>query len=89
MAERATCTRLLDGTRPDFLEVAFSDGTRTVAHRVADATACEPNAFYVDAPDAPFKATLCSGRAGIGGFCELTYLRARIAGPPSITPTTP
>lgn len=86
MAERATCTRLLDGARPDFLEVAFADGTRTVAHRVADASACEPEAFYVDHPDAPTKATLCSGPSGIGGFCELTYVRARTAGPPTITP---
>ncbi len=81
-----TCTRILpDGIPPESLEVAFPDGATSVAPRVADASACTSTAgFYVDDPDHPSTATLCGGEGGVGGYCELTFLRARAVGAPSI-----
>lgn len=79
-----TCTRLLPARgAPAQIRVSSPDGTVTDAQRVTDSTTCQGNAFYVDETNGTL--TLCSGPAGIGGFCEVTFWRAQAAGAPTIT----
>lgn len=87
-ARATTCTRTLPpGFVPERITVVSPDGTITEVARVADASACSGATFFLDHPLAPTTATLCSGTGGIGGFCEQTFLRARIAGAPTVTAT--
>ncbi|MBZ0235995.1 MAG: hypothetical protein K8M05_26945 [Deltaproteobacteria bacterium] len=85
-ARAAICTRALPaGFAPETLTVTSPDGTVTQLGRVADASACVGAAFYLDDPDAPTTATLCSGERGVGGVCEQTFVRALLAGAPTVT----
>lgn len=82
----ATCTRLVpEGMHPESLSIAFPDGTTLSAPRVADASACAGPGFYLDDPAHPSTASLCGGDAGVGGFCEATFVRARMLGAPRVT----
>ncbi|HUQ05328.1 MAG TPA: hypothetical protein VM261_22655 [Kofleriaceae bacterium] len=81
----AVCTRALPaGFVPDALTVTSPDGTVTELARAADASACAGPQFFLDDPAAPTTATLCSGDGGIGGVCEVTFLRSRVAGSPTV-----
>lgn len=90
-----TCTRLVPaGFVPEHMTMTSGDGTITELMRVADASACTggtPTApqpsFFLDDPVAPTTATLCGGIGGVGGFCETTFLRARVLGAPTFTAT--
>jgi hypothetical protein len=83
---RTTCTMTgLDEILPEELTLKFPDGAIEMAHRVPDAQACDGLAFYVDDPDWPTTVTLCGGEAGIGGYCELTFIRAGQVGRPTVT----
>lgn len=82
---RTTCTLLVPvGVQPDELTLTFADGTVETAERVPDAAACHGRAFYLDDPSYPSTATLCSGEAGIGGYCEMTFIRASMVGRPTV-----
>jgi hypothetical protein len=82
----AICTRVLPaGFVPDALTVTSPDGAVTELTRAADATACAGEQFFLDDPAAPTTATLCSGEGGVGGVCEVTFLRSRVAGAPTVT----
>ena len=93
-ARMTTCTMIVPpNVHPEELTIRSPDGTVTKAKRVSDATACEGSkaAFYLDDPENPHLATLCSGPSGRAGLCEATYVRAESAGAPAITisATTP
>ena len=84
----ATCSRLLpEGLVPEAITATFPDGTMSTASRVAGPADCGTvtAGFYLDDPADPAMLTLCSGRAGVGGFCELVFLQARALGAPAIT----
>jgi hypothetical protein len=82
---RTTCTMIVPaGTRPEELTLTFSDGTVETARRVTDAAACEGRAFYLDDVEHAATATLCSGEAGIGGYCEMTFVHAGQVGSPTV-----
>jgi hypothetical protein len=87
MRDRAeTCTRVVpEGMHPESLAIAFPDGSTLEAPRVADASACAGAGFYLDDPEHPKTASLCGGMAGVGGFCEATFVRARMLGAPRVT----
>lgn len=57
--------------------VRRADATRRGAW---DGRTVEPEVFYLDDSESPATATLCSGDSGLGGYCELTFLRARTFG---------
>lgn len=89
LEERATiCTRTLPPgeSAPASITIRFPDGTTRAARRVGDASECStvPNGFYLDDLEDPTTLTLCSGRAGIGGVCERTFLEARVLGAPRL-----
>lgn len=83
----STCTRILPpgAETPEHVTVRFPDGTVRAARRVADARGCDSAAwgFYVDDPEAPSTMTLCSGWAGLAGFCEVVFTEARTRGAPT------
>ncbi|WP_053232125.1 hypothetical protein [Sandaracinus amylolyticus] len=87
LEDRATvCTRMLPpgADAPDTITLRYPDDSTRTATRVADASACRDAAwgFYVDDLEDPTTITLCSGPAGVGGFCEVTYVEARTRGAP-------
>lgn len=87
LSDRATiCTRALPPgeSAPASITIRLPDGTTRAARRVGDASECStvPDGFYVDDLEDPTTLTLCSGRAGIGGVCEQTFLEARVLGAP-------
>lgn len=80
-----TCTLVVPpGVHPEALTLESPDGSITTATRVNDASACSGATFYLDDPENPHLATLCSGPGGVGGFCEMTYVRAQLAGAPKV-----
>lgn len=84
-ARMTTCTLVVPpGVHPEALTIESPDGSIAAATRVDDASACSGAAFYLDDPKAPHLATLCSGPGGVGGFCEMTYVRAQLVGAPKV-----
>ena len=91
IAARGLCTLALPAgsSRPDTITITSPDGVATVASRVPDASLCHAEGFFVDDSVNPTTATLCSGPAGVGGLCELTFVRARAVGAPTFEMTDP
>jgi hypothetical protein len=76
-----------DGLAPDAVTLRRGDGTTVALARVLDRAACDGSSFYLDASGTTL--TLCSGRDGVGGLCQLTYVTARTLGPPTVTTCAP
>lgn len=72
------------GLVPERVVLREGDGHSTELSRVPSVAACHDTGFYLDDPRAPSTLTLCSGEGGIGGLCQLTYVRARTIGAPSV-----
>lgn len=72
------------GLVPERAVLREGDGTLTELWRVPSRASCTDTGFYLDDPRSPSTLTLCSGSGGVGGLCQLTYLRARAAGAPAI-----
>jgi hypothetical protein len=89
LTERAAiCTRSVPaGIVPTAITVTSPDGTVTELARATDGASCTGNTFYLDDPDAPTTATLCSVAAGVRSVCELTFLRAHLSGAPTFIAT--
>ncbi len=85
-ARMTTCTFLVpEGARPEALTIRSPDGSVETATRVSDASKCDGATFYLDDPAEPRLATLCSGAHGVGGLCEVTFVRAERVGAPTVT----
>jgi hypothetical protein len=85
-ARMTTCTLVVPaGVHPEELTIASPDGSSSTVTRVNDASECDGATFYLDDPETPHLATLCSGPSGRGGICEMTYVRAQVSGAPKIT----
>ncbi len=72
------------GLVPERALLREGDGTLTELWRVPSRAACTHTGFYLDDPRSPSTLTLCSGYGGVGGLCQLTYVRARTAGAPVV-----
>lgn len=81
-----TCTYVVpEGVRPEELTIRSPDGSVATAKRTGDGASCSGATFYLDDPASPRLLTLCSGNAGVGGFCEATFVRAQVSGKPRVT----
>jgi hypothetical protein len=82
------CTREIEGGEmPEAIELRFPDGSVRTAQRVDGSAACERvrSGFYLDDPAEPRTLTLCSGPAGIGGFCQVMMAMSDTLGEPEVT----